>query len=82
MDSATNNGGHSAQVKIQLEIEGGSVPVAQLGSDFLLLDEPFEHPPGDARLILQVDQNERCWNISLPKGISAAANRVAIRTRN
>ena len=74
-----HHGGHSARVKIQLLIDGGSVPVAQLGPDFLLLDDPFEHPPGNARLVLQVDQSERRWDICLPNGISAAASRVVIR---
>jgi hypothetical protein len=81
MIAVMNNGGHSAQVKIQLLIDGGSVPVAQLGPNFLLLDAPFEHPPGNARLVLQVDQSERRWDICLPQGISAAANRVVIRTQ-
>ena len=73
-------GGHSATVKIQLEIDGGVVPVAQLGPDFLLLDAPFEHPPGNASLILQIDQSVRRWDVYLPDGISASANRVAIHT--
>jgi hypothetical protein len=77
-----NNGGHSAQVKIQLLIDGGSVPMAQLGPDFLLLDKPFENPPENARLVLQVDHSERRWDSCLPNGISAAANRVVIRTQN
>jgi hypothetical protein len=81
MISAINNGGHSAQVKIQLLIDGSSVAVSQLGPDFLLLDAPFEHPPGNARLVLQVDQSERRWDICLPNGISAAVNRVIIRTQ-
>jgi hypothetical protein len=81
MIAAINNGGHSAQVKIQLWIDGGSVPVAQLGPDFLFLDVPFEHPPSNARLVLQVDQSERQWDICLPNGISAATNRVTIRTQ-
>jgi hypothetical protein len=82
MTAGTNNGGHSAQVKIQLLIDGCSVPVAQLGPDFLLLDQPFEHPPGNARLVLQVDQNERRWDICLPNGVSADENRVSIRTQS
>jgi hypothetical protein len=81
MNATSNTGGHSAQVKIQLLIDGGSVPVAQLGPDFLLLDAPFDHPPGNAGLILQVDQNESRWDICLPNGISAAMNRVSIRTQ-
>ena len=79
MIAKSNNGGHSAQVKIQLLIDGGSVPVSQLGPDFLLLDEPFDHPSGNAGLVLQVDQKERRWAICLPNGISASSNRVHIR---
>jgi hypothetical protein len=82
MISGINNGGHSAQVKIQLLLDGRTVPVSQLGPDFLLLDVPFEYPPGNARLVLQVDQSERRWDICLPNGISAAANRVFVRTTN
>jgi hypothetical protein len=79
MVPVTNNGGHSALVKIQLLIDGRSVPVAQLGPDFLLLNEPFEHPPGTAHLVLQVDQSESHWDIRLPNGISAVDGRVTIR---
>jgi hypothetical protein len=82
MTAVVNNGGHSAQVKIQLLIDDSSIPVAQLGPDFLLLDEPFEHPLGNACLILQVDQCESRWEICLPNGISAATSRVKIRTQS
>ena len=82
MSAVINNGGHSAQVNIQLLIDGSIVPVSQLGPDFLFLGAPFEHPPGKACLVLQVDQSERRWDICLPNGISAAANRVIIRTHN
>jgi hypothetical protein len=81
MISARDNGGHSSQVNIELLIDGGSVPVAQLGPDFLLLDAPFDHPPGNARLVLKVDQSERRWDICLPNGISATASRVIIRAK-
>ena len=78
-----NNSGHSAQVKIQLLIAGGcsSIPVAQLGPDFLLLDHPFDHPPGNGLLVLQVDQNKRQWNVELPSGISASSAHVPIKAQ-
>jgi hypothetical protein len=82
MISVSSNGGHSAQVKIQLLLDGGSVPVAQMGPDFLLIDAPFDHPPGEASLILRVDQSERRWNVRLPDGMSAGSNRVAIAAKN
>ncbi len=61
-----------------LLVGGGCLPVVQLGPDFLLLDQPFDHPPADASVVLQVDQTERRWNVRLPHGISAGSKRVAI----
>ena len=74
----SNQGGHSAQVKMQLLVSGGSFRVAQLGPDFLLVDEPFDHPPAGASVVLQVDGCERRWNVVLPNGISSGSKRVAI----
>jgi hypothetical protein len=64
-------GGHSADVRIDLILNGDSIPVAQLGPGFLLLDAPNDHPPGLASIFLRVDQSEERWNVHLPKGISA-----------
>lgn len=38
---------HSADVTISLLINGDSLPVAQLGPDFLFLDVVAVHPPCD-----------------------------------
>jgi hypothetical protein len=78
MIASSSQGGHSAQVKMRLLVNGSSIAVAQMGPDFLLVDAPINHPPGNASLILQVDQSERRWNVHLPEGISAASKRVAI----
>ncbi len=63
---------------MRLLVNGSSIPVIQMGPDFLLVDAPFDHPPGDASVVLQVDQSERRWNVRLPNGISANSKRVAI----
>ena len=63
---------------MRLLVGGGSIAVAQMGPDFLLLDEPVNHPPGEANLVLRVDNNERRWTVHLPNGISAASRRVRI----
>ena len=73
-----SQGGHSAQVKMRLLVNGSSIAVAQMGPDFLLVDAPINHPPGNARLVLQVDQSERRWNVHLPEGISTGPKRVTI----
>jgi hypothetical protein len=54
------------------------IPVAQMGPDFLLVDNATDHPPGEASLVLQVDQSERRWKVNLPQGISAHSSRVTI----
>lgn len=74
----SSHGGHSADVRITLLLGGHSIPVAQLGPGFLLLDAPADHPPGAASIVLRVDQSERRWDVRLPNGISAASKRVAI----
>ena len=74
----SSHGGHSADVRITLLFGGYSIPVAQLGPGFLLLDAPADHPPGPASIVLRVDQSERRWDVRLPNGISAASKRVAI----
>ena len=66
---------------MRLLVGGQSMPVAQLGPDFLLLENPVNHPPADASMVLQVDQSERSWNVRLPQGISANSKRVVIAVR-
>jgi hypothetical protein len=78
MIASSIQGGHSAQVKMRLLVNGGSIAVAQMGPDFLLVDAPINHPPGNASLVLQVDESERRWDVHLPEGVSAASKRVAI----
>jgi hypothetical protein len=78
MMESSGQSGHSAQVKMRLLLNGSSIPVVQMGPDFLILQSATEHPPSDATLELCVDANERRWKVRLPKGISAASRTVAI----
>src|SRR2546427_8046692 len=77
MDSSCR-GGYSADVRTNLILNGHSIPVAQLGPGFLLLDAPNDLPPGLASIVLSVDQSEERWYVHLPNGISAESMRVAI----
>jgi hypothetical protein len=70
--------GHSAEVVISLLFNGQSIPVAQLGPGFLLLDAPSDHPAVDASLTMRVDHVERSWRVRLPNGIRSSSKRVAI----
>ena len=76
--TGTSYGGHSAKVKMTLLISGNANKVAQMGRDFIFIDKPFDHPPCDAEMVLQVDQSERRWAVKLPQGISANSKRVEV----
>jgi len=55
-----------------------SLPVAQMGPDFVLVDAPVDHRPAVATVVMQIDGSERRWNVRLPNGISAQSTRVQI----
>ena len=63
---------------MRLLVNGVSLPVLQMGEDFLFVDQPVNHPPTTAHVVLRVDESERAWPVRLPNGISANTNRVAI----
>lgn len=74
----SSHSGHSADVRMKLVLNATSIPVAQMGPDFLLVDTATDHPPGEASIVLQVDQSERRWKVNLPHGISARSKRVTL----
>ena len=74
----SSQGGHSAQVKMKLLVNGSSIPVAQMGPDFLLVTEAIDHPPTDASVVMQVDESEKRWKVRLPDGISLGSKRIVI----
>jgi hypothetical protein len=73
-----NQGAHSARVRMELIVNGSSVSVTHMGPDFLLIEPGQDHPPGEATLVLQVDQSERRWQVQLPEGIAKESKRVPL----
>ena len=63
---------------MELRVQGTSLRVAQMGPDFLLMDNPIALPPGGASLSLQVDGSKSEWKVYLLDGISPKSRRVAI----
>lgn len=63
---------------MRLLVNGHSLPVAQMGPDFVLVDAPIKHEPATAIMVMQVDGVERRWDVHLPQGISAESTRVRI----
>ncbi len=75
---SSSKSGHSAEVRITLLLNGRTIPVAQLGPGFLILNNPIDHPPADAGIVLRVDKSERRWALRLSTGISSDSKRVTI----
>lgn len=59
-----------------LFLNGHTIPIAQMGPDFLILDEPLDDPPCIADVVLSVDGKEERWSVRLPGGIRRDRNRV------
>ena len=74
----SSQGGHSARVNMRLLINGHSLPLAQMGSDFIYVNDPIDHPPAIASLVLKIDDDEERWQVRLPAGMSANDQRVTI----
>ena len=78
MIAEQNYGAHSAQVEMRLIVNGTSIGITHMGRDFVFVELPAEYPPGEASILLRVDESESRWNVRLPDGISAGSKRVAI----
>jgi hypothetical protein len=72
MDGASPGLGYSSHVMMQLFIDGKVLSIGQLGPDFIILENPTDHPPADAEIAVWIDGRERRWSVSLPEGIDAA----------
>lgn len=70
--------GHSAEIEMQLLVNGTTLPIAQLGPDFLILRQSAAHSPTEATIVMRVDASERRWQVRLPEGLAVGRERVVI----
>jgi hypothetical protein len=76
--SPIRNGSYSADVQMELTVKGRIFSIGQLGPDFLILDDPADHPPSVAEVMVSIDGRERRWPVSLPDGIAAGQGTTRI----
>jgi hypothetical protein len=74
----TNPGGHSADVRIHLHVNGCVLPVAKLGPEYLELRIPADYPPCEAAITLSIDGHETRWPVDLPSGIQSDCCKTVI----
>jgi hypothetical protein len=72
------NQSHSADVRMELRINGRILPIDQLGPSFIILETTADYPPTEAEITLCIDGHERRWPIWLTDGISAEQRRTRI----
>jgi hypothetical protein len=70
------NSGYSADVRLELRINGQALPVEQTGPESCLLVEPIDHPPCDGELVIHIDGRRHVHRVNLPEGISRQSKRV------
>ena len=73
---------HSADVRMQLCVNGHVIPIAQMGPNFLLVNHTIHHPPAVAEIHLAIDGNESRWTVLLPEGLKPDCRRVPIASCN
>jgi hypothetical protein len=45
---------------------------------FLVLSQPFDHPPADAEVTLRIDDSESRWRVHLVEGISTERRKTKV----
>jgi hypothetical protein len=69
---------HSADVRMEVRVNGRVLSLTHLGRDFFVLDTPIDHPPTEADMLLAIDGHEDRWRVWLPQGISVSQRRTTI----
>jgi len=54
---------HSSVVALQLELSGRVYPLAQIGPDFVVLQEPAQLSAGRGTLVMVADGTRRQWDV-------------------
>jgi hypothetical protein len=79
MDAAHSSGvGYSAEVQMELYLNGFVLSIGQLGPGFILVDDAPDHPPANAEIALSIDGDESRWTVHLPDGLVAGRRRTRI----
>jgi hypothetical protein len=69
---------HSADVRIELRVDGHVLPVSHLGPDFLVLKDTVDHPSDEAEIAMSIDGEEKRWRVRLVDGIVLGQQRTRI----
>lgn len=63
---------------MHLSINGHLLKIGQLGPEFVIIENPIDHPPGEAEILMSVDGADSRWRVRLTNGIAAGEPRAGI----
>lgn len=63
---------------MSLMLNGHTLRIAQMGPNFLMLDDTVEHPPANADIEFSVDGQVERWTVHLPHGLQLGHKHVLI----
>ena len=73
METRSSNGlGHSAEVRINLAVNGFIFSVAELGPQHVVLRQAIDHAPTEAEITMTIDGYKKQWRVELVEGIVAS----------
>jgi hypothetical protein len=72
---------YSAVVRLELEADGRTWPLAKMGRGHVVPASKIELPPCDAVVIMTVDGSERRWNVRLIDGATPIDHDIRTRPR-
>jgi hypothetical protein len=75
-----NPTGYSAKVELWLQAEGGTVPLTHTCETFVIAARPTELPPGEATLVVSIDDKRIERAVRLVEGMRADRRRTPIET--
>jgi hypothetical protein len=55
--------------------------LSEIGPGFITLREPVDLPASEGTVTVKIDEVERCWNVTLPKGASSRSEHVTVQAR-
>jgi hypothetical protein len=70
----------SADVEMELRVNGQIFKIGQLGPDFLILTNPIDHPPAGGQITVSIDGDVTTWPVRLPDGVATDKVRTRITT--
>ena len=68
---------YSAVIRLELLVDGRSLPLAQIAPDVIVFAQPTELPPCNAVILMYVDDVERQWKVILPAGATSSRKLTA-----